>query len=178
MKNPKIVFMGTADFAVGALKELLDNDMNVVAVVTTPDKPAGRGRKLSSSPVKEFLMSQLDDDNRPVLLQPEKLKDPLFIDQLKDINADMFIVVAFRMLPEEVWSMPTMGTINLHGSLLPHYRAAAPINRAIMNGETKSGVTTFYIDDKIDTGNILLREEVPIDPNETAGELYDTLMNV
>ena len=178
MKNPKIVFMGTADFAVGALKEMLDNNMNVAAVVTAPDKPAGRGRKLSSSPVKEFLLSHFDDDNRPLLLQPEKLKDSLFLEQLESINADLFIVVAFRMLPEEVWSMPAMGTINLHGSLLPHYRGAAPINRAIMNGETKSGVTTFFIDDKIDTGSILLREEVPIGPNETAGELYDTLMNV
>jgi methionyl-tRNA formyltransferase len=171
MKNLRIIFMGTSKFAVGALGTLLMNGFNVTAVVTAPDKPAGRGRKLSKSPVKEF--AELSSLN---LLQPENLKDPLFVNTLREFNADLFIVVAFRMLPEVIWKIPPMGTINLHASLLPHYRGAAPINHAIMNGETMTGVTTFFIDDKIDTGNILLREGIHIYPFENAGDLHDRLM--
>lgn len=171
MKEPKIVFMGTSEYAVATLGALLMNGKNVVAVVTAPDKPAGRGRKLSISPVKEFaLFSSL-----PVL-QPENLKDGEFIDTLKEIKADLFIVVAFRMLPSVVWKMPPLGTINLHASLLPHYRGAAPINWAIINGETKTGNTTFFIDEKIDTGNILLSEGLDIFPFECFSELHDRLM--
>lgn len=163
--------MGTPEFAVATLGSLLINGFNVVGVVTAPDKPAGRGRKVTKSAVKEFAeISSLR------IMQPSNLKDPQFIDQLKILNADLFIVVAFRMLPEAVWKMPPLGTINLHASLLPDYRGAAPINHAIINGETMTGVTTFLIDDKIDTGNILLREEVPIYPFENAGDLHDRLM--
>jgi methionyl-tRNA formyltransferase len=147
------------------------NGFNVVGVVTAPDRPSGRGRKISKSPVKEFAeFSYLP------IMQPENLKDPVFIDSLKKLNADVFIVVAFRMLPEAVWRIPAIGTINLHASLLPHYRGAAPINRAIINGESMTGVTTFFIDDKIDTGNILLREGIQIFPFENAGDLHDRLM--
>jgi methionyl-tRNA formyltransferase len=163
--------MGTAEFAVATLGSLLMNGLNVVGVVTAPDKPAGRGRKISKSPVKEFAeFSYLP------ILQPENLKDPLFIESLKKLNADLFIVVAFRMLPEAVWRVPLSGTINLHASLLPHYRGAAPINHAIINGETTTGLTTFLIDDKIDTGQILLRQEISIFPFENAGDLHDRLM--
>ena len=151
MKNFRIVFMGTPDFAIATLCSLLMNGFNVVGVVTVPYKPAGRGRKIRKSAVKEFA----EFSSLPIL-QPEKLKDPDFISELKKLNADLFIVVAFRMLPEEVWKIPVIGTINLHASLLPHYRGAAPINHAIINGETVTGVTTFFIDEKIDTGNILL----------------------
>ncbi len=171
MKNLRIVFMGSPEFAVATLGTLLMNCFNVVAVVTTPDKPAGRGRKITKSAVKEYAeLSCL-----PVL-QPQSLKDPEFIDSLEKLQADIFVVVAFRMLPEAVWKLPAIGTINLHASLLPNYRGAAPINHAIINGETKTGLTTFFIDEKIDTGKIIHREEVPIYPFENAGELHDRLM--
>ena len=166
----RVVFMGTPQFAVATLGSLLMNQFNVVGVVTSPDKPAGRGRKLQQSAVKEFA----EFSHLPVL-QPDNLKDPEFLNTLKSLNADIFIVVAFRMLPEEVWKMAPMGTINLHASLLPDYRGAAPINHAIINGETQTGVTTFLIDDKIDTGKILLREKMPIFSFETAGDLHDRM---
>ena len=173
MKNLRIVFMGTPEFAVATLGSLLMNGCNVVGVVTAPDKPSGRGRKMTKSAIKEFAeFSYLP------ILQPVNLKDPEFLDNLKKLNADLFIVVAFRMLPEVVWKMPSIGTINLHASLLPDYRGAAPINHAIINGETITGVTTFFIDEKIDTGNILLREEVQIFPFENAGDLHDRLMKL
>lgn len=163
--------MGTPEFAVATLGCLLMNGFNVVGVVTTPDKPAGRGRKITKSAVKEFAeFSYLP------IIQPENLKDPEFVKTLKKLNADVFIVVAFRMLPEVIWKMPSIGTINLHASLLPHYRGAAPINHAIINGESMTGVTTFFIDDKIDTGNILLREGIQIFPFENAGDLHYRLM--
>lgn len=165
--------MGTPGFAVATLGSLLMNGFNVVGVVTTPDKPSGRGRKITKSAVKAFAeFSYLP------ILQPENMKDPQFLNDLQKLNADIFLVVAFRMLPEVVWKMPSIGTINLHASLLPHYRGAAPINRVLINGETTTGVTTFFIDDKIDTGNILLREETQIYPFENAGELHDRLMNL
>jgi methionyl-tRNA formyltransferase len=154
MKDLRIVFMGTPEFAVATLGSLLINEYNVVTVVTSPDKPSGRGRKITKSAVKKFAeFSEL-----PVL-QPLSLKDPEFISRLKGLKADMFIVVAFRMLPEEVWKLPPLGTINLHASLLPDYRGAAPINHVIINGETRTGVTTFLIDEKIDTGKILLYQD-------------------
>jgi methionyl-tRNA formyltransferase len=171
MKNLRIVFMGTPEFAVETLDLLQINDFKVACVVTAPDKPSGRGRKMSKSAVKVFA----EKKSLPVL-QPENLKDAGFISKLKKINADLFIVVAFRMLPEVVWKLPAIGTINLHASLLPNYRGAAPINHAIINGETMTGVTTFFIDEKIDTGNILDREEVHIFPFENAGDLHDRLM--
>jgi methionyl-tRNA formyltransferase len=171
MKNLRIVFMGTPEFAVTTLGSLLMNEFNVVGVVTAPDKPSGRGRKITKSAVKEFA----EFSNLPIM-QPVNLKDPEFISCLKNLNADLFIVVAFRMLPEVVWKMPYLGTINLHASLLPDYRGAAPINHAIINGDTTTGVTTFFIDEKIDSGNILLREEVQIFPFENAGDLHDRLM--
>ncbi len=163
--------MGTPEFAVATLGSLLMNGYNVVGVVTAPDKPSGRGRKISKSAVKEFA-----ELNYLPVLQPENLKDADFISELKKLNADLFIVVAFRMLPEVVWKIPSIGTINLHASLLPQYRGAAPINHAIINGETITGVTTFFIDEKIDTGNILLSDEVQIFPFENAGDLHDKLM--
>ncbi|MGD0583862.1 MAG: methionyl-tRNA formyltransferase [Bacteroidales bacterium] len=173
MKNLRIVFMGTPEFAVATLGSLLMNGYNIVGVVTVPDKPAGRGRKISRSAVREFAeLSYL-----PVL-QPEKLKDPEFIEALKGFKADIFVVVAFRMLPEAVWNMPPMGTINLHASLLPHYRGAAPINHVLINGEQTTGVTTFFINEQIDTGNLLLREEIPIFPYENAGDLHNRLMEL
>ena len=171
MKSLRIVFMGTPEFAVATLGSLLMNGFNVVSVVTAPDRPSGRGRKLTKSAVKEFA-----EINYLPVMQPENLKDPIFIDALKKLKADIFIVVAFRMLPEAVWKLPSIGTINLHASLLPHYRGAAPINHAIINGETMTGVTTFFIDDKIDTGNILLREGIQISPFDNAGDLHDRLM--
>ena len=166
-KNMRIVFMGTPQFAVETLETLINEGFNVVGVVTTPDKPAGRGKKLQKSAVKECAES-----NSIPVLQPDNLKDAEFLNALKALNGDVFIVVAFKKLPEEVWKMPPIGTINLHASLLPDYRGAAPINHAIMNGEEQIGVTTFFIDDKIDTGNILLREEVPIYVYENAGDLH------
>lgn len=171
MKNLRIVFMGTPEFAVATLGALLMNGYNVAGVVTTPDKPAGRGRKIHKSPVKEFAES-----SQLLTMQPENLKDTEFVSDLKNLNPDVIIVVAFRMLPEVIWKLPSIGTFNLHASLLPHYRGAAPINHAIINGETATGVTTFLIDDKIDTGNILLREEVHIFPFENAGDIHDRLM--
>ncbi len=173
MKNLRIVFMGTAEFAVAALGSLLMNGFNVAGVVTAPDKPSGRGRKITKSPVKEFAeFSYLP------IMQPENLKDNAFVESLRKLNADLFVVVAFRMLPEVIWKMPTKGTINLHASLLPHYRGAAPVNRAIMNGETVTGVTTFFIDEKIDTGMILMREGIQIFPFENAGDVHDRLMKL
>ena len=171
MKSLRVVFMGTPEFAVAPLGSLLMNGYNVVSVVTSPDKPAGRGRTVTKSAVKLF-----SESNYLPLLQPENLKNPVFLERLKRLNPDIFVVVAFRMLPPEVWKIPPKGTINLHASLLPQYRGAAPINHAIINGETMTGVTTFMIDDKIDTGNILLRQEVPLFPFENAGDLHDKLM--
>ncbi len=173
MKNLKIIFMGTTEFAVASLGALLMNGFNVATVVTVPDKPAGRGRKVSKSAVKQFA-----EQNELPVLQPANLKDPLFLQELTQHNADVFLVVAFRMLPEVVWKMPSKGTINLHASLLPQYRGAAPINHVLINGETKTGVTTFFIDEKIDTGNIILQEETQIYPFENAGELHERLMNL
>lgn len=164
--------MGTPDFAVASLKALLDAGQNVVAVVTSPDKPAGRGQKLHQSAVKLFAL----ENNLPVL-QPEKLRAPDFLTALQSYQADLQVVVAFRMLPEVVWNMPPMGTINVHASLLPQYRGAAPINHAIINGEKESGVTTFLLQQEIDTGNILLNEKVNIEDNDTAGILHDKLMH-
>jgi methionyl-tRNA formyltransferase len=167
----RIVFFGTPDFAVASLKALVDAGANVVAVVTAPDKPAGRGMQLKPSAVKEYAVEK----GLPVL-QPEKLKNPEFIDELKGYNADLQVVVAFRMLPEVVWDMPPMGTINVHGSLLPQYRGAAPINWAIINGETETGVTTFKLKHEIDTGNILMQDRVAILPEDNIGTVYEKLM--
>lgn len=172
-KDISIVYMGTPEFAVAPLKALLLAGYSVKAVVTVEDKPAGRGQKLQMSAVKEFAIEQ----NLPVL-QPSKLKDPSFIQQLQELNADLFVVVAFRMLPEVVWSMPRLGTLNLHGSLLPKYRGAAPINYAVINGEKETGVTTFFIKHEIDTGEVLLQHKLEIGPDETAGELHDRLMTI
>lgn len=169
----RIIFMGTPDFAVASLEALLAAGEEVVAVVTAPDRPAGRGQKISQSAVKVCAVKH----GIPVL-QPEKLRDPDFIDALRAFRADLQVVVAFRMLPELVWNMPPKGTVNLHASLLPQYRGAAPINHAILNGEQKSGVTTFLLQHEIDTGHILLSEEVNIGPDDTAGELHDQLMKV
>jgi methionyl-tRNA formyltransferase len=171
MRDLRIVFMGTPDFAVATLDALIKAEFNVVGVITSVDKPAGRGRKLKQSAVKTYALKHL----LPVL-QPANLKNSEFINDLKDLNANLQIVVAFRMLPEIVWKMPKYGTFNLHASLLPDYRGAAPINWAIINGETKTGVSTFFIDEKIDTGNVIFQEEVFIDSNETVGELHDKLM--
>ena len=171
MKDLRIVFMGTPAFAVTALKKLLENKKNIVGVITSPDKPAGRGRKIRQSAVKEFALSE-----GLTVLQPTNLKDESFLKQLKSLNANLQIVVAFRMLPKAIWQMPKYGTFNLHASLLPQYRGAAPINWVIINQEEKTGVTTFFIDEKIDTGAIILQEEIKISKNETAGTLHDKLM--
>lgn len=168
----RIIFMGTPDFAVASLQALLNAGENVVAVVTSPDKPAGRGQKMNESAVKKFAIQH----GLPVM-QPTKLKDQSFLDELASYKADLQIVVAFRMLPEVVWDMPQHGTVNVHASLLPQYRGAAPINHAIINGETKSGVTTFLLQHEIDTGNILLSTEVAIAEDDNAGILHDKLMN-
>ncbi|WP_249219814.1 methionyl-tRNA formyltransferase [Chitinophaga sp. HK235] len=170
-KQLRIVFMGTPDFAVASLDILVENGFNVVGVVTAPDKPAGRGLQLQESAVKKYAASK----GLP-LLQPEKLKNPDFIAQLAALKADLQVVVAFRMLPEIVWNMPPQGTINVHASLLPNYRGAAPINWAIINGEKESGVTTFKLQHEIDTGDILFNDTVTIREDETAGELHDELM--
>jgi len=167
----KIVFMGTPDFAVASLSALLDADFDIVGVITAPDKPAGRGQKLSESAVKKFAI-----EKDLTIFQPIKLKDPDFINELRSLKADIQVVVAFRMLPELVWNMPPKGTINLHASLLPQYRGAAPINWAIINGEKRSGVSTFFLKQEIDTGDLLFAEEIDIDDNDTAGELHDKLM--
>ncbi len=169
----RIVFMGTPDFAVASLDRLVKNQKDIVAVVTSPDKPAGRGQKLNESAVKKYAV-----ENKLQVLQPEKLKDPVFIEALQQLNADLFIVVAFRMLPEMVWTMPKLGTFNLHGSLLPQYRGAAPINWAILNGEKESGVTTFFLKHEIDTGSIIHQAKTAINEQMNAGELHDTLMEI
>lgn len=163
--------MGTPEFAVASLRALHRNGFHIVAVVTSPDRPAGRGQKLTASPVRHYAA-----DNNLTLLQPERLRNPVFIETLKDLRPDIFVVVAFRMLPEEVWSIPPKGTFNLHASLLPQYRGAAPVNHAIINGETRTGVTTFLIDKEIDTGKILLARETDIYPDDNAGTLHDRLM--
>ena len=172
-ENIRIVFMGTPDFAVASLCQLVESGYNVVAVVTMPDKPAGRGHKLQSSPVKQYAQSM----GIPVL-QPTNLKDDSFIDTLKSYQADLQIVVAFRMLPQVVWSMPSLGTFNLHGSLLPQYRGAAPIQWAVINGEKITGVTTFMLQHEIDTGDILLQETIEIGTDEDCGSVHDRLMEI
>ncbi|TDE27708.1 methionyl-tRNA formyltransferase [Flavobacterium ranwuense] len=173
MEKLRIIFMGTPEFAVGILDTILKNNYEVVGVITAADKPAGRGQKLKYSAVKEYALA-----NDLTLLQPANLKDEAFLSELKSLNANLQIVVAFRMLPKVVWEMPVLGTFNLHASLLPNYRGAAPINWAIINGETKTGVTTFFIDDKIDTGAMILSSETPIDETENAGQLHDRLMDL
>jgi methionyl-tRNA formyltransferase len=172
-KELRIVFMGTPEFAVASLSKLVDEGCNIVGVITTPDKPAGRGMELQQSAVKKYAVEKGLN-----ILQPEKLKNPAFVEQLKSLNADLQIVVAFRMLPEIVWNMPPMGTLNLHGSLLPQYRGAAPINWAIINGEAYTGVTTFKLKHEIDTGDILLNEKIIIEDNETAGTLHDKMKEI
>lgn len=173
MEKLRIVFMGTPDFAVGILDTIYQNNYEIVGVITAPDKPAGRGQKVSMSAVKEYAL-----EKNLHLLQPTNLKSEEFLAELKSLNANLQVVVAFRMLPEVVWKMPKLGTFNLHASLLPEYRGAAPINWAIINGETKTGVTSFFIDDKIDTGAMILSEATEIGTNETAGELHDRLMHL
>lgn len=168
-----IIFFGTPDFAVASLKALVESGKNVIAVVTAPDKPGGRGMKLQESAVKKYAI----EHHLPVL-QPEKLKSSEFLETLQHYHADLQVVVAFRMLPEAVWDMPPLGTINVHASLLPNYRGAAPINWAIMNGENETGVTTFKLKHAIDTGNILLQKSIPISPIDTAGSLHDKLMEL
>jgi methionyl-tRNA formyltransferase len=167
----KIIFLGTPDFAVPSLDILIKSGYEVVGVITAPDKPAGRGQKLNISAVKHYAL-----DHNLKVFQPVKLSDPDFLNEVRSLNADLQIVVAFRMMPEVLWSMPKYGTFNLHGSLLPQYRGAAPINRAVMNGERKTGVTTFFLRHEIDTGNIVFRQEIPIGENESAGELHDRMM--
>ena len=173
MKDLRIVFMGTPEFAVAGLRKLLEEQYTIAGVITAPDRPAGRGQKLQESAVKQFAVS-----HNLKVLQPTNLKDPSFLEELKSLNANLQIVVAFRMLPAAVWKMPEYGTFNLHASLLPDYRGAAPINWAIINGETETGVTTFFIDEKIDTGAILLQEKTKIEPDEDAGSLHDRLMHL
>ena len=173
MEKLRIVFMGTPEFAVGILDTILQNNYEVVGVITAADKPAGRGQKIKYSAVKEYALA-----HNLHLLQPTNLKDESFLAELQALNANLQIVVAFRMLPKVVWDMPSLGTFNLHASLLPNYRGAAPINWAIINGETKTGVTTFFIDDKIDTGAMILNAETAIGTNESAGELHDRLMQL
>lgn len=170
-KKMKIVFFGTPEFAVASLDALVKNGADIAAVVTMPDKPAGRGHHMLQSDVKKYAV----EHDIPVL-QPRNLKDPEFISRLRDIGADLFIVIAFRMLPETVWAMPPKGTFNLHASLLPRYRGAAPINRAVMNGDTKTGVTTFFLKHEIDTGDIIDQQEIDILPEENVGDVHDKLM--
>ena len=171
--SPKIVFFGTPEFAATILRHLLNEGYDIAAVVTTPDKPSGRGRKVTMSDVK-----RVAQEKEIPLLQPAKLKDPDFLRALSSLRADLFIVIAFRMLPREVWSMPPMGTFNLHASLLPDYRGAAPIQRAILGGESETGVTTFLLDEEIDNGRILLQRSIPIASDETGGTLHDKLMEL
>ena len=171
MEKLRIVFMGTPVFAIGILDAILKENYEVVGVITAADKPAGRGQKIKYSAVKEYAL-----EHNLNLLQPTNLKEETFLSELKNLNANIQVIVAFRMLPEVVWNMPKFGTFNLHASILPNYRGAAPINWAIINGETKTGVTTFFIDDKIDTGAMILNKEIEIQPNENAGELHDKLM--
>jgi methionyl-tRNA formyltransferase len=170
LKDLRIVFMGTPEFAVASLDALVKAGCNIVGVITAPDKPAGRGMKLQESAVKKYAV-----ENGLHVLQPEKLKNQQFLEELRSLKADLQVVVAFRMLPEIVWNMPPMGTINVHGSLLPQYRGAAPINWAVINGDKETGVTTFKLKHEIDTGNILLQEKMPIGENETAGEVHDRM---
>jgi len=170
-KELKIVYMGTPDFAVESLRALVEGGYNVVGVITMPDKPAGRGQKIQYSPIKQYALSQ----NLP-LLQPEKLKDSVFLEQLESWNADLQIVVAFRMLPEVVWNMPCLGTFNLHASLLPQYRGAAPINWAIINGEKETGITTFFLTHEIDTGKVISQEKITIADTDNAEVIHDKLM--
>ncbi|MCX6316301.1 MAG: methionyl-tRNA formyltransferase [Bacteroidetes bacterium] len=172
-RSLRIIFMGTPEFAVASLDALVQAGCNIAGVITAPDKPGGRGMQLQQSAVKKYAVEQ----NLPVL-QPEKLKDNAFLDELRAIKADLQIVVAFRMLPEVVWSMPPMGTINLHGSLLPQYRGAAPINWAVINGEKETGVTTFKLKHEIDTGDILLQQRFPIGEDDTAGIVHDTMKEI
>lgn len=172
-KELRLVFMGTPDFAVASLKALFDGGYNVVGVITAPDKPAGRGKKINESAVKKYAV-----ENNLNILQPEKLKNPQFLAELKALKADLQVVVAFRMLPEAVWNMPPLGTFNLHGSLLPQYRGAAPLNWAVINGEIKTGVTTFLLDQKIDTGKILFKKEIDVWENDTVGTIHDSLMGI
>lgn len=169
----RIVFMGTPDFAVESLKILVENNYNIVGVVTAPDKPAGRGQQFHESAVKKYALTK-----GLTILQPEKLKNPIFIEQLQNLQADLQIIVAFRMLPEIVWDMPPYGSFNLHASLLPQYRGAAPINWAIINGEKETGVTTFFLQHAIDTGKIIFQEKTSIGENETAGDIHDKLMQM
>jgi methionyl-tRNA formyltransferase len=172
-KKLRIVFMGTPDFAVASLHALVSGGYNVAGVVTAPDKPAGRGKKMAEPAVKKYAL-----EKGLKVLQPEKLKNPGFVEELKSLQADLQVVVAFRMLPEVVWAMPRFGTFNLHGSLLPQYRGAAPLNWAVINGETKTGVTTFLLDHKIDTGKILFKREIDINENDTVGDIHDRLMEM
>lgn len=172
-KDLRIVFMGTPDFAVASLQALVESGYQIVGVITAPDKPAGRGQKLNESSIKQYAASK-----GLRILQPEKLKNQNFIDELKSLKADLQIVVAFRMLPEIVWNMPRMGTFNLHGSLLPQYRGAAPLNWAIINGEKETGVTTFLLDQEIDTGKILFRDKIEIKENDTVGDIHDHLLEI
>ena len=173
IKQKKIIFMGTAQFAIPCLNNIEKNNFNLLAVVTSPDKPAGRGLKISESPVKEY-----SKKNQLNLLQPVNLKDDEFINQIKSLKPDLIVVVAFRMLPEILWSIPTFGSINVHASLLPNYRGAAPINWAIINGEKQTGVTTFFINDRIDTGDIIGQSKIDINKDETAGELHNRIMKL
>jgi methionyl-tRNA formyltransferase len=173
LEDLRIVFMGTPEFAVASLHKLVNAGCNIVGVITAPDKEAGRGMQLQQSAVKKYA-----DENNLHTLQPEKLKNPEFIAELKALNADLQIVVAFRMLPEIVWNMPPMGSVNLHGSLLPKYRGAAPINWAVINGETETGVTTFKLQHAIDTGNILMQASFAIEENDTAGDIHDTMKEI
>lgn len=173
MNKLKIVFMGTPEFAVGILDAIYQRNYDIVGVITAADKPAGRGQKIKYSAVKEYAL-----EKGLTLLQPTNLKDEGFLAELKSLGANLQVVVAFRMLPEAVWKMPELGTFNLHASLLPQYRGAAPINWAVINGEERTGVTTFFIDEKIDTGAMILKEETEIKPDETAGELHDRLMEL
>ncbi len=173
MKDFRIVYMGTPEFAVPSLRALVHAGYKVAGVITAPDKPAGRGRKLQESAVKKYALA-----TGLKLLQPTNLKDPDFLEELRSLRADLQVVVAFRMLPVQVWEQPKLGTFNLHASMLPDYRGAAPINWAIINGETRTGLTTFFINEDIDTGNIILQREVPIGDSTTAGELHDLMMEV
>ncbi|MBD5323027.1 MAG: methionyl-tRNA formyltransferase [Bacteroides sp.] len=172
-KDLRIVFLGTPEFAVESLEAILAHGYNVVGVVTMPDKPAGRGHKMFQSPVKLCAMN-----HGLKVMQPVRLKDPEFIEELRALNADLFIVIAFRMLPEVVWTMPPLGTFNLHASLLPRYRGAAPINRAVMNGDTETGVTTFFLKHEIDTGDIISQERIDILPTDNVGDVHDRLMHL
>ena len=172
-KDLRIVYMGTPEFAVAPLAALVEGGYNVVGVITMPDKPAGRGHRLQASPVKEYALAH----GLP-LLQPERLKDEAFLAALRAWRADLQVVVAFRMLPEAVWAMPRCGTFNLHAALLPQYRGAAPINWAVMNGDTRTGATTFFLDAQIDTGRVILAEEMPIGPDECVGSVHDRLMEL